>query len=230
MVAWSSYAALYASGPFAWGVIQVKRKAKRNYRTSKSLRQASARKHKPKRKGRAGRKGHEIRRVRKLHVRRPVTERQYFSMSLKDQETWDSVVHAITRIREGVSRRKASKEFGIAPNIVAELGHPALRKRNGRYVATKTDRLLRVLTISGVKGKEVIGTRDSRQASLVGAYWAAVQKYIQTGDDSALLKFKGKRVIDASGKRHLLLTDLEELTKQASAGILSFESVYAGGL
>jgi len=128
-----------------------------------------------------------------------------------------------------VSLTKASKEFGVERSTVIELGRPALRKKNGRYVATKTDRLLRVLTILGSKGKKEIATRDSRQASLVGGHWAAVQRYLQTGDDSALLKFKGKKVTDAGGKRHFLLTDLQELNRQASAGVLSFESMYAGG-
>jgi hypothetical protein len=84
--------------------------------------------------------------------------------------------------------------------------------------------------VLGSKGKKRIATRDSRQASLVGGHWAAVQKYLQTGDDEALLKFRGKSIVDASGKRHRLLTDLEELNRRASAGVLSFESMYAGGL
>ena len=108
------------------------------------------------------------------------------------------------------------------------LGRPALRKKNGRYVATKSDHLLRVLPIVKRNGKQVIATRDSRQASLVGSYWAAVQRYLQTGDDTALLKFRKTRIVDASGKRHRLLTDLAELKRLASAGVLSFESLYGG--
>jgi len=132
-------------------------------------------------------------------------------------------------MRDGVSLPKASKEFGLAASTVVELGHPALRRKNGRHVATKTDRLLRVVSILKAKGRQEIATRDSRQASLIGSHWAAVQRYLQTGDDSALLKFKKTRVLDASGKHHRLLTDLKELVRQASAGVLSFESMYAGG-
>jgi hypothetical protein len=149
-------------------------------------------------------------------------------MSPKDQQTWDSVAHVISRIRDGVSLAGASKEFGISASTVFALGRPALRKKNGKYVATKTDRLLRVLPILKRTGKQVIATRGSRQASLIGSYWAAVQKYVQTGDDSALLKFKKTRIVDASGRRHRLLTDLAELKRQASAGVLSFESLYGG--
>ena len=80
-----------------------------------------------------------------------------------------------------------------------------------------------------IEGRKEIATRDSRQASLVGGHWAAVQKFIQTGDDSALLKFAKKRIVDARRKRYPLLTDLKELERLGSAGVLSFESMYASG-
>jgi hypothetical protein len=182
-------------------------------------------------RGKAHRKnrGHSAQPRRKVSVKRPTTAKQYFSLSRKDQETWDLVAHVISRIRDGVSLRRASKEFGINPSTVVDQGRPAIRKKNGRYVATKTDRLLRVVSVLKAKGRMEIATRDSRQASLIGSHWAAVQRYLQTGDDSALLKFKKTRVLDASGKRHRLLTALKELVRQASAGVLSFESIYAGG-
>jgi hypothetical protein len=167
--------------------------------------------------------------IRKLQFKEPTTARQYYAMSQKEQETWDSVAHVISRMRDGVSLPKASMEFDIAQSAVVGLGRSALRMRNGQYVPTKTDRLLRIITILSVEGKRKIATRDSREASLVGSHWAAVQRYLQTGDDSALRRFQGKKVTDASGKRHLLLTDLRELDRQASAGVLSFETMYAGG-
>jgi hypothetical protein len=200
---------------------------RRNRRALKSRRHASPMKRK-KVRNRANR-SKRLTHPRKPHIRRPTTARQYYAMSPKDQETWDSVAHVISRMRNGVSLPKASKEFGIAPGTVVELGRPALRKSGGRYVATKTDRLLRVIKILGITGKYEIATRDSREASLVGSHWAAVQRYLQTGDDSALLRFKGKKVTDAGRKRYLLLTDLKELDRLASAGVLSFESMYAGG-
>src|SRR5262249_52422714 len=133
-------------------------------------------------------------------------------------------------MRDGITLPKATKEFGLDRNTVIRLARSALRKqRNGRYVAKKTDQLLRVVSALIADGRKEIATRDSRQASLVGGHWAAVQKYLQTGDDSALLRFKGKKVTDARGKRYLLLTDHGELERLGSAGVLSFESMYAGG-
>jgi hypothetical protein len=170
------------------------------------------------------------RKVKFRRERLPTTARQYFSRSRKFQEDWDSVAHVISKMRaERVSLRRASKEFGIHPDIVLKLGRSALRKqRKGKYVARKTDRLLRMMSVLTRKGRREIAVRDSRQASLLGKYWAAVQKYLQTGDDSALRELQGKKITDASRKRHALITDLNRLNTLGSAGVLSFESLYAG--
>lgn len=172
---------------------------------------------------------------RKIKIRRapvPTTARQYYSRSKSFQQTWDSVEQVVSKMR--ASRRslqRAAKEIGVDPSQVIKLGGSALRKqKNGKYVARKTDRLLRVLPILKLKGKRRITTRDSVQASMLGKYWASVQRYSQTGDDSALRKFKGKHITDASGKRHILLTDLKQLDLLGRRGELSFESFYAGGL
>ena len=129
---------------------------------------------------------------------------------------------------DGVSLRQASREFGLDPRTVVRLGGSALRKRaNGRYKAKASDRLLRVLRVPTREGLREIAVRDSRQASQVAEYWNAVHRYLETGDDSALRKFRRKRITDANGVRVPLLTDLGELDRLGSAGVLSFESLYA---
>jgi hypothetical protein len=169
------------------------------------------------------------RKAKGLPFKKPNTARQYFLLSPRNQETWDSIGHVISKIRAGMTLPKAAREFGLAPKTVISFGRSALRKqKNGRYVAKKIDQLLRVVNVLTTDRKE-IATRDSRQASLVGGHWAAVQKFLQTGDDSALLKFAKKRIVDARRKRYPLLTDLKELERLASAGVLRFESMYAGG-
>jgi hypothetical protein len=170
------------------------------------------------------------RKTKPLPFKKPNTSRRYFLLSSKNQETWDSIGHVISKMREGLTLPKAAKEFSISPKAVIGLGRSALRKqKNGRYVAKKADELLRVVNVLTTDGRKEIATRDSRQASLVGRHWAAVQKFLQTGDDSALLKFAKKRIVDAGRKRYQLLTDLKELERQGSAGVLRFESMYAGG-
>lgn len=123
---------------------------------------------KPRRKNR----NHAVRRKFKSRRERvPRTARQYFSRSRKFQETWDSVAHVISMMRtERFSLQKASKEFGIDPRVVLKLGRSAVRKRkNGKYIARKTDRLLRILSMLTPEGRRAIAVRDSRQASLLGS-------------------------------------------------------------
>jgi len=158
----------------------------------------------------------------------PRTVEEFFAMSARDQERWKNVDQIVTEVRAGASLRQASRKFGLDPRTVRRLAPSAFRKlENGRYAAKASDRLLRVLVIPTPKGLSEIGVSHSHQATLLGKYWTAVDRYHDTGDASALRKFRGKRITDAKGKRVPLLTDLQELDRLGSAGVLSFESLYA---
>jgi len=84
-----------------------------------------------------------------------------------------------------------------------------------------------VLAVPTVDGTREVALRDSRQASILGRYWDAVQRYLQTGDASAIQKFQGKRITAGNRARIPLLTDLDQLSRLGNAGVLSFESLYA---
>ncbi len=159
----------------------------------------------------------------------PRTAEDYFAKSERFRDTWTRVEHAISKMRaDNVSLQQASQAFGLNPRIVIRWGGSALRKRrNGQYVAKASDRLLRVLVIPTLEGLREIAVRDSRQASQLAEYWAAVQKYLETGDASALRKIRRKTITNADGKRVRLIKDLAELDRLGSAGVLSFESLYA---
>lgn len=77
------------------------------------------------------------------------------------------------------------------------------------------------------KGPVEVALLDSRQASILGKYWGAVHRYLAMGDASEIVKFNGKHITDADGKRLDLMTTLSELDRLGSAGVLSFESIYA---
>ncbi|MBZ5658008.1 MAG: hypothetical protein LAO56_22325 [Acidobacteriia bacterium] len=158
----------------------------------------------------------------------PQTVEEFFAMSEPHQDLWKNIAQAVTEVRAGASLRQASRKFDLDPRKVSQLARPALRKlRNGRWAAKTYDCLLRVLVIPTRKGLHEVGMRDSRQATLLGKYWTAVERYRDTGDASALREFRGKHIIDASGKRVRLLTNLGELDRLGSAGVLSFETLYA---
>jgi hypothetical protein len=168
-------------------------------------------------------------RAKKSTHKAPTTIHEYREKSLRFQDIWNRVTHAVSKMRSGGgSLRQVAGEFGLTPRTVIHWGGPALRKRaNGQYAAKRTDNLLRVLVILATDGLHEIAIRDSRQASLLAQYWAAVQNYLETGDDSALRKIRRKTITDADGKRFRLIKNLAELERLGSAGVLSFESLYA---
>lgn len=158
----------------------------------------------------------------------PRTAKQYFALPEAKQETWNRAVHAIAKMRsEKISLTKASREFGLNPKTVQARVGSALRKtKSGRYVARPSDKLLRVLVVPGPHGLTEVAVRGSDVASKIGEYSDAVQRYFRTGDASRLTKFKRLKLLDEKGKKIKLVTDLAELRKLGSAGVLSFESLY----
>jgi len=127
-----------------------------------------------------------------------------------------------------ISASEAAQSVGIPRGTLIRRGGSALEKLdNGRYAAKPHDDLFRVvIVVSETRGPVEVATRDSREASKAGKHSAAVQRYLETGDDSALRQFKGKYIIDAQGNRVALLTDPDELDELGAAGELSFESLY----
>ncbi len=171
---------------------------------------------------RAQRKSGKKRRSNRPARNRPVaprTSEQYFARSERFQDRWSRVTHVIAMMRaRGVSLRQASREIGVDPRTVVRLGGSALRKRaSGRYAAKASDRLLRVLRVPTREGLREIAVRDSRQASQIAEYANAVQRYLQTGDDLELRRFRRKYIIDANRKRIPFLTDRRELDRLGSA-------------
>lgn len=122
----------------------------------------------------------------------------------------------------------SATNIGISPSTVLRWGKSALRKnKSGRYIARKSDRLLRVLLVPTTEGPREIALPDSRQATILAEYWDSIQKYLETEDASGLDKFRGQVLTDASGAKISLVTDLNELNRLGSAGVLSFESLYS---
>jgi len=158
----------------------------------------------------------------------PRTAKEFFAKSPAFQDKWTRVTQAVSKVRAHGSLPQAAKDVGLDPRTVLRWGKPALRKlRNGRYAAKASDRLLRVLVVLTHGGKREIALRDSRQASLIAEHWNAADRYVSTGEASAVRKFRDKWITDANGIKHLLLTDLAELNRLGNAGVLSFESIYA---
>ncbi len=150
-------------------------------------------------------------------------------MSEAQQDRQNNVLHAINFVRtKDASVAQAAREYNLDARTIIRLGGSALRKLpNGRYAAKAWDRLLRVITVNTPDGLQEIATRDSREASIAGMHSAAVQRYLQTGDDSGLRKLPRHYITDANGNRVKLLTNRKEIDRRGNAGVLSYQSMYA---
>jgi hypothetical protein len=159
----------------------------------------------------------------------PRSLEQYRALPAKQQNLHIRVAHALTSMRsEGFSLAQAARVHGVDPRTIKRHAGSALKKGSGgRFNVKPNDRVLRALVIPTERGLAEIATRSSRDATKVGKYSAAVQTFLETGDDSALRPFQGQSIVDAAGNRVPFLTDLDELERLGSAGVLSFESIYA---
>ena len=68
--------------------------------------------------------------------------------------------------------------------------------------------------------------RDSRTASKIAAYWAAVDHYLKTGKTVRLQPFRGKSIRAGKITYHFI-TDPTTLTHLGYAGEVRFEDIYA---
>lgn len=157
----------------------------------------------------------------------PRTAKELFARPKRFQDLWNRAVQVPAEMRaQGVSLSQAARQLGVSTKTVLRLTGSAFTKRRGRYGVKPTDRLLRMLIIPGKKDLREIVVRDSREASLVGQYWSGLEKFLTTGDATPFRELPRMTVRDEDGKRVRLLTDLDELKRQASAGVLHFESLY----
>ena len=126
-----------------------------------------------------------------------------------------------------LSLAEASRQAGTTPRTVQRhVGKALKRGDDGRYAATKYDRIPRTLRFVTTGGVTELTVRDSRTASQIARYMAAVHKYLTTGDRRALWPFRGKAI--RSGKvAYPFITDSKTLERLAFAGEVSFEDLYA---
>jgi hypothetical protein len=165
----------------------------------------------------------------KKNTRAPRSAEEFFARSEEFQENWDLATQVVSKMRaHRWSLAVASQELGIDPRVVVQLAGSALRKNaRGHYVARPSDRLLRVLRLPIPEGLREVAISDSEQATQVGDYWNAVHRQLETGDDGPLREFHNQYITAQDGERVPLLTDPDQIDLLGSAGVLSFESIYA---
>ena len=134
----------------------------------------------------------------------------------------------LNRARSGEPLDQAAEVLGIPmATVQAVLGSAIKRDSRGRLAVSRTDTLFRLMVIPGPRGLREVVPRDSRVASRLGSYAAAVQKYLARGDSSGLRPFRREVLLSADGRQIHLLLNLDALDRLGHAGALSFESIYS---
>jgi len=161
--------------------------------------------------------------------KKPRTAEQYFARPKRQQDSLLNTARVLTAMRtEKVSLSVASAEHRISPATVKRHAGSNLRKTSkGTYKARASDSMLRILVLPQDGKMAEVATRDSRSATIVAEYSNAMHQFLSTGDTDELMKYEGMFIIDAQGNRVALLTDLTELERLGSAGVLSYQSLYA---
>lgn len=132
---------------------------------------------------------------------------------------------AIAKMRhQGLSLGSASRESSTTPATVHKYLPAALRRsKTGRWLATKSDRYVRLLSLPGANGPVSVRARGSKEAQLASAYLASLTRWAQTEKDYELASFHGKKIGDFE-----LITAARTLRPLRDAGLLQPDSLYAG--
>ncbi len=144
-----------------------------------------------------------------------------------EKESYRKALGVLSRMRHGESLYAAARTEHTTPDAVQrQVGAALSRDQRGRYVAAPSDRYVRRMKFLDAHGITVVEPANSREATKLAEYWAAVDHYLRTGDDRPLRRFS-RMLLRVRGKIRLrFLTDLDTLDHLASAGELSFEDLY----
>ena len=148
------------------------------------------------------------------------------SSSLSDRafEAQKRSFHAVARMRrDGLSLIAAAHEEGTTPATVKKYLPAALRRsKTGQWVATKSDRYVRVILLPGAHGPVIARARGSKEAQFASAYLASLSRWSRTGKPYELAPFHGKKIGSFE-----LITSSRTLKALGDAGLLQIDSLYA---
>jgi predicted transcriptional regulator len=123
-----------------------------------------------------------------------VTPKSFGELRPSQKQARARALDALSKVRHGETLTRAAREAGTTPNTVARYAGGNLHREGGRTIASRSDRLFRVMNVGTTEGVVEVPLRSSRQASLVGEHANAVKKFLLSGDDEPLRKFAGVKV------------------------------------
>ncbi len=154
-------------------------------------------------------------------------QRDVARLPRREQRAREHALDAIRLMRRDgtLTIEQAARQAGTTVDTMLRYAGAALDKRGGRYYAKPYDRFARAMEFLSPQGRIWLEVRDSRSRERIGAYWNAVRRYVETGDDRPLRQFRGRSVRIDKGS-YPYVTDTGTLDRLASAGELGFDSIY----
>lgn len=133
---------------------------------------------------------------------------------------------SLKALREGKTLREAAASIRVSPerlrNQAKQLG--IIKRQRGKWVVRKNLPREMLIYSSGEASRITVGTFPN--ASKIGRYMAAVQKFLRSNDPAHLKPFIGKSVSDIKGNKHIFETNPNTLYRLSASGAESFEQVY----
>jgi hypothetical protein len=154
------------------------------------------------------------------------TESAFDKLTLAQDIARNKALHALSLVRaDAWSLTRAAREVGLTRDAVRAWVGRSIGKRNGRFVARASDKLARKMAVLTPRGTQYVPIFDSRVASKLGAYHAAVKAALH-GDLKALAPFRGKTFRTGGKRGFRFITDLRTLRRLAEAGELPEYQIY----
>lgn len=124
-----------------------------------------------------------------------------------------------------LSLTAAARESATSRRTVKRYAGSALRETDGRYTATATDTIPRVLRFITPDGLIALKVRSARSASRVARYLNAVNAYLTTGNTGPLASFRGQHL--RTGRlTYPFITNTRTLDRLEHADEVRFEELY----
>lgn len=134
--------------------------------------------------------------------------------SLSSQQKTDrhKSLQILRAMRKGANLSQMTEKFGMkTKDAIKNLGQ-YLYKENGKWKVTKTDSLeVEMRFYDREAGHTTIVTASSKDRSLIGEYFNAVERTLKDGDTSRLKKFDNIKIVDSAGNEHSFETRLDRL-------------------
>jgi len=124
---------------------------------------------------------------------------------------------------DGLSLRDAAREENTTPATVKKLLPAALRRSESRrWIATHSDRYVRILSLPGPHGPVMVQARGSKEAQFASTYLARLSRWQRTEKAYELAPFHGKKIGGFT-----LVTASRTLRALQDTGMLQLDSLYA---